>query len=155
FFAAAAVILFHKKYTNAQSVRERALFGCPSQALSGVPALCAGSGRGAQNRPGAPTQKRMNIQNRCIKSENIHFTLPPKVTKRKQKPKNSKSGLDTGGVCYNAFERKGPSFQPVLGLYLLYTIRRKIHYEAQENCFPDAGRCHGCLHAGWLQHCQQ
>ena len=63
----------------------------------GVPALCAGTERGAQNRPGAPTQKRMNIQNRCIKSENIHFTLPPQVTKRKQKPKNSKSGLDTGG----------------------------------------------------------
>ena len=92
----------------------------------GVPALCAGTERGAQNRPDAPIQKRMNIQNYCINNPNIHFTLPPKVTKRKQKPKNSKSGLDTGGgVCYNAFERKGPSFQPVLGLYLLYTIRRK------------------------------
>ena len=28
------------------------------------------------------------------------------MKKIKQKPKNSKSGLDTGGVCYNAFERK-------------------------------------------------
>ena len=63
----------------------------------GVPALCAGTERGAQNRPDAPIQKRMNIQNYCINNPNIHFTLPPKVTKRKQKPKNSKSGLDTGG----------------------------------------------------------
>src|SRR5699024_8677057 len=63
----------------------------------GGPALCARTERGAQNRPDAPTQKRINIQKYRIKSENIHFTLPPKVTKRKQKPKNSKSGLDTGG----------------------------------------------------------
>src|SRR5699024_6001022 len=75
--------------------------------------------------PNPANQKRMNIQNRRINNPNIHLTHPPKVTKRKQKPKNSKSGLDTGGVCYNAFERKGPSFQPVLGLYLLYTTRRK------------------------------
>ena len=76
--------------------------------------------------PKPANQKRMNIQKIRINNPNIHFTLPPQVTKRKQKPKNSKSGLDTGGgVCYNAFERKGPSFQPVLGLYLLYTIRRK------------------------------
>src|SRR5699024_11146535 len=116
----------------------------------GVPALCAGTERGAQSRPDAPTRKRIKIQNYRINNLNIHFTLPPKVTKRKQKPKNSKSGLDTGGVCYNAFERKGPSFQPVLGLYLLYTIRRKIHYEAQENCFPAAGWHHGRQHADRL-----
>ena len=63
----------------------------------GVPALCAGTERGAQNRPGPPHQKRMNIQNHRINNPNIHFTLPSQVTKRKQKPKNSKSGLDTGG----------------------------------------------------------
>ena len=41
--------------------------------------------------------KKMNIQNHRINNPNIHFTHPPQVTKRKQKPKNSKSGLDTGG----------------------------------------------------------
>ena len=47
--------------------------------------------------PNPANQKRMNIQKICINNQNIHFTLPHKVTKRKQKPKNSKSGLDTGG----------------------------------------------------------
>ena len=149
-------IHFHKNYTNAQSVRERALFcwswrsagqrgregvstpppyplwtpyppamtraepwtqkqkvapgvwlkklftarqmDCASLFPGAIrPALrfvCAPFGR-ACTQPGEP--KRINIQNHRINNPNIHFTLPPKVTKRKQKPKNSKSGLDTGG----------------------------------------------------------
>ena len=67
----------------------------------------------------------INIHKMSIQKTSMQNCRPRGIKKRKQKRKNSKSGLDTGGVCYNAFERKGPSFQPVLGLYLLYTIRRK------------------------------
>ena len=52
--------------------------------------------------------------------------LCQRLYKMKEKRKNLKKGLDTGGgYGIIGTQRKGPSFEPVLGLYLLYTIRRK------------------------------
>src|SRR5699024_5573773 len=70
----------------------------------------------------------INIQNFPLLRPKSTSTPPartgPKrqeVKKRKQKPKICKSGLDTGGgYAIMLLKGKGPSFQPVLGLYLLY-----------------------------------
>ena len=49
--------------------------------------------------------------------------MHPKENKAKKA--KCKRGALHRGVCYNAFERKRTNLSPVLGLYLLYTIRRK------------------------------
>ena len=74
-----------------------------------------------------------------------------KLYKIKQKGENLKSGLDTGGgYGIIGTQRKGPSFEPVLGLYLFTPLRRKNSNETQEDCFSDARWRYGCQHAGWL-----
>ena len=51
--------------------------------------------------------KRINIQNDQNKTTKHTHTKSRKLSKRKRKPKNTKSGLDTGGgVCYNGFRKE-------------------------------------------------
>ena len=102
---------FLQKIYKRESARKRALFFL---------ALSVMSLRSMPPLPHAGEAKQREKQNGLNKHtkqlhKNPKYTLAPparngvrglKIKKRKQKPKNSKSGLDTGGVCYNAFERK-------------------------------------------------
>ena len=81
-----------KKLFTARQMDCASLF--PDAIRPALRLVCAPFGR-ACTQPGEP--KRIDIQNHRINNPNIHLTLPPQVMKRKQKPKNSKSGLDTGG----------------------------------------------------------
>ena len=130
----------HKKVrltTKFPAVHGRAL-GSPSgragaERLRGEPRPRAGEVP-PQAAKRAKTENKMHKYTKQL-HKNPKYTLAPearnrvqglKIKKRKQKPKNSKSGLDTGGgYAIMLLKGKGPSFQPVLGLYLLYTIRRK------------------------------
>ena len=52
---------------------------------------------GALHHGKAENNKRINIRKIMNKIQNILSRLRRELKKRKQKPKNSKSGLDTGG----------------------------------------------------------
>ena len=84
--------------------------------------VCAPFGR-ACTQPGEP--KRIDIQNHRINNPNIHFTLPPKVTKRKQKQKIVNRALTPGGYAIMPLKGKDLPFNLFWVCYLLYTIRRK------------------------------